>query len=280
MNPLAAERGRTTQRRTRSSRVDYGHELRELMRRYDLLKYLTVSMLKSGHRELVLGQLWWLLEPIITMAIYVFLIQGIFRGGNPNFAAFIFVSILPFRWFTQAVSQSQGVLTSIGGLMREVAFPKAIYPIALMLSNFFNFLVGFFVLVALLAWHHIFPTWNWLWLIPLVLQFAMLTLGISLLVSAGTFFFQDLKNIMNFVLQVLFYVSPCLYEVDRVPERFQAAYMMNPFASVFPAWRQVLLHGAMPNLRDFATVSAESAVILVLGYVVFVRLEKVFPKLV
>lgn len=273
-------RAKPVQRTTRGRRINYAHELRELFRRSDLIRYLTVSTLRSGHRELALGQLWWLLEPLITMAMFVFLVQGVFNRGGPNFAAFVFCAMLPYRWFTQAISQSQGVLSSIGGLMRDVAFPKVVYPIALTLSNLWNFVIGFGLLVVILLWHDIAPSWQWLWMFPLVLQFGVFTLGISMLVSSLTILFQDLKNIMGFVLQIVFYLSPALYTIDRIPERYRDLYMLNPFASIFPAWRAVLLNGQAPDLKAFAYVSLFSVGMLIVGYVVFVRLEKIFPKIV
>lgn len=264
---------------TRRGGVDYRHELQELARRSDLIKYLTISMLKSGHRELVLGQLWWLLEPVLSMMIFVFVVEIIFRRSLPNYAVFVFCAILPYRWLTQAVSQGQAVLSGIGGLMRDVAFPKAVYPIALTLSNLANFMVGLGLLFLLALGHGITPTWNWLWMVPLILQFGVMTLGASLLITGATVMFQDLKNIMGFVFQILFYLSPTLYTVDAVPERFRPVYMLNPFTSIFTTWRDVLMYDRPPDPILFGGVSLFSVALLVLGYLVFVRLEKLFPKI-
>lgn len=264
---------------SRSQQVDYKFELKELFRRSDLIKYLTISSLKSGHRELVLGQLWWLLEPVFSMLIFVFLVQVVFKRSMPNYAVFVFCAILPFRWFTQAISQGQSVLTGIGGLMKDVAFPKAVYPIALTLSNFFNFLVGFVLLFALMAFFEIPPTVYWLWIPVLMLQFGVMTLGASLLISGLTVMFQDLKNIMAFVLQILFYMSPTLYTIEQVPDRYRHILMLNPLSIIFTSWREVLMYGKSPDLFHFGLISVFSVLLLCLGFIVFTRLEKLFPKI-
>lgn len=271
-------RTRPQTRITSRRRVDLAFEARELWRRRELAWYLTTSTLKSGHRELLLGQLWWLLEPVISMLIYVFLVQVIFQRGTPNYPVFVFCAILPFRWFTQAVAQGQNVICSIGGLMKDIAFPKAVYPIALTLSNFFNFLMGFGFLVVLSLFMGIYPGLQWLWLPALVAQFFAFTLGTSLLVSAFTVLFQDLKNIVAFVFQIIFYLSPTLYSVDHVPASWRSLFMMNPFAQMFTAWRSVIIENQAPDMFVFGLLCAGSAALLAVGFLVFVRLEKSFPK--
>lgn len=281
MNQPAAQapRAPVTMRLTRRSRVDYGFELRELVKRRELIRYLTTSMLKAGHRELALGQLWWLLEPVFSMLIFYFLVTVIFQRGMPNYGVFVFCAILSYRWFTQAVSQSQSIIVSIGGLMRDIAFPKAVYPIALVISNLVNFSFGLIFLFVLMLATGIYPTWQWLWMGPLLVQFFVMTLGVTLLVSALTVLFQDLKNIMIFVFQIVFYMSPSLYTVDHLPARYRELYMLNPFAVIFTSWRNVLMYDLPPVFPHFWGVCALSAALLVVGYMVFVRLEKVFPKI-
>lgn len=281
MNQPAAPASRASAqvRITRRARVDYAFELRELFKRRELVRYLTSGMLKAGHRDLALGQLWWLLEPIFSMLIFYFLVTVIFRRGMPNYGVFVFCAILSYRWFTQAVSQSQNIIVSIGGLMRDIAFPKAVYPIALVLSNLINFAFGLLFLFVLMIVTGLYPTWQWLWMVPLLLQFFVLTLGVTLWVSALTVFFQDLKNIMVFVFQIIFYMSPSLYAVEHVPEQYRQLYMLNPFAIIFTSWRNVLMYDTPPVLPHFWGVCALSVLLLVTGYMTFVRLEKVFPKI-
>lgn len=278
MSETTATVRRPQARITSRRRVDLRFELRELYNRRELAWYLTTSTLKSGHRELLLGQLWWLLEPTISMLIYVFLVQVIFQRGMPNYAVFVFCAILPFRWFTQAVAQGQNVICSIGGLMKDIAFPKAVYPIALTLSNFFNFLMGFGFLVVLCLFFGIYPGVQWFWLLPLLTQFFAFTLGTSLLVSAFTVLFQDLKNIVAFVFQIIFYLSPTLYSVDHVPAAWRELFMLNPFAQMFTLWRTVIMENRAPDPLVFGVLCAGSALMLLVGFLVFVRLEKSFPK--
>jgi ABC-type polysaccharide/polyol phosphate export permease len=270
---------RTQTRITRQRSVNYAFELRELFSRWELIKYLTTSTLKSGHRDLVLGHLWWLLEPLMSMMIYVFLVEIIFQRGVPNYAVFVFCAILPYRWFTQAVAQSQGVITTLGSLMRDISFPKSVYPIALTLSNGINFGIGILLLLALAVTHGLYPALTWLWIGPLVLQMGVFALGVSLLLTGLTVFFRDLKNITTFIFHIIFYLSPTLYPIEFVPEKYRALYALNPFAIMFESWRDVLLRGTAPAALPFASVCVLSVVLLVVGYINFVRLEKSFPKI-
>jgi ABC-type polysaccharide/polyol phosphate export permease len=116
-------------------------------------------------------------------------------------------------------------------------------------------------------------------MIPLLLQFYIFTLGVTLLVSALTVLFQDLKNIMVFAFQIIFYMSPSLYAPEHVPEKFRSLFMLNPFSIVFTSWRDVLMFDRSPDLVHFGLLCVLSLALLIGGFVVFVKLEKVFPKL-
>ena len=164
--------------------------------------------------------------------------------------------------------------------MREVAFPKTILPLSQVIGAGAHFLFAFGVLLVVAVPFGIYPSAYALLVIPIALVQLTLTTGVALFVSALNVFFRDTTKLMNYVFRAGFFLSPTLYPVTLVPDRFRPIYDLNPFVTLFDSYRAIVMEHAFPDWSSLALVAGGSIIALVLGYLFFVRLQPSFAKLV
>jgi ABC-type polysaccharide/polyol phosphate export permease len=187
-----------------------------------LIGYMVRADVKKRGVDTVLGNVWWVLDPLITMLVYVLVMTVIFQRSTPDFPLFLLSAMVPFKWFTQTIGSSTGAITGKEGLIKQILFPKIILPITMTLSQIVSFLFGMAVL--LVVWFfayndHVTPQIVWVPLIAVV-QYV-LVLGITFMVSAVTVFYRDVGIIIGHFMRLLFWVSPILWSFTEVAGRGQ-----------------------------------------------------------
>jgi ABC-type polysaccharide/polyol phosphate export permease len=259
---------------------DLIRSLKELWKRNELIKYLVVSNLKTTHKGTVLGYFWWLLEPLLLMGVYFLLVSVIFKRGGQNYPIFLFCALLPWQFFTKSISQSVDSIASKAQLMKQIAFPKGVLPLSAVLSNFVNFLFGAVILFIMLLLYKIKITWWALLFFPLILLQLMFTIGFAFFLSCFSIYFRDIKFAMRFVLRIWFYLSPGLYPLSLVPEKYYSLYLINPFAVFFNSYREVLMNGTSPNFSYVGVAFLISTATFLAGAMYFTVNEKKIVKIV
>jgi ABC-type polysaccharide/polyol phosphate export permease len=244
----------------------------------DITRYLVTSELKVLYRNKALGYLWSLLEPLCMMGVYILLVAVIFQRGGPQYPVLVFSAILAWWWFTFSVT---GSVTSISGkakLIQTLYFPKGVLPLEKAITGLVRYLTGLIALVPLLFIFEAQWSLNVLWMPVLIFVQLLLTIGCCFFFAALGVYFRDLQNILRFLIRAWFFISPALYSVaDRVPERFQGIYMLNPFAALFESYKNVLVLGMPPDKYVFIA-AALGVVILLGGLELFARKEPDLAK--
>jgi len=267
-----------------------GEALRETWSRRRLIRYLVQADLKKKGSDTVLGNIWWILDPLLQMVVYVILVSVIFQRTTPDYPLFIFAAILPWKWFTSSVYDA---ITSVVGqerLIKQIQFPKIILPTATTFAGVANFAFGMIPLAGLLVLFYsdrISPT---LVFIPLIaaVQFVF-TLAFSFVVAGINVFFRDIANVSRHALRLWFYLSPGLYSAAAIEKLRETnpliadVMAINPFYTFFESYRNVIYGtptGApsMPLWGHLAAWLAGSVVLLVLATLLFKRLEPAFAK--
>jgi ABC-type polysaccharide/polyol phosphate export permease len=244
-----------------------------------LLWYLVKVDFKVTYQNKILGYIWSLLDPLMLMAVYVVLVQYIFRMGEPLYPVLLFSTLLPWHWFLHAVQRATTCITRRGKLIQTVAFPKVLLPTQEVLSTFSQYLLGFGALLLLLWAFKVQITIYIFWLPLAILAQFMLTWGIALLCSVGGVYFRDLSNILEFSLRMLWYLSPGLYSVaDRIPISYRPIYMLNPFAALFETYKNILVRGQPPPMQYLWLALGLGVVFLLLGFWLFARQERNLAK--
>jgi lipopolysaccharide transport system permease protein len=257
----------------------------DVVSRRRLILYLVRADLKKHGADTVLGNVWWVLDPLLTMLVYVVLVAVILRSTREAYPLFIFCAILPWKWFSSAVGAATICVVSRERIIKQVAFPKIVLPLSACVGGIVSFIFGLiplFAMLVLLFPNHLTP---WVLLIPVVaaVQF-LLTLGIGILLSGLTVFYRDVGLLMTHALRLWFYVSPALYGTDQIqslttknPE-LGRLFNLNPFTGLFESYRNLIYYGQAPTWDLLGIVVVESLVILVVGVLVFRRIEPAFAK--
>jgi len=221
--------------------------------------------MKAENKNKILGFVWSFLDPLLLLITYIILVHYIFGRGGPQFPVLLFIALLSWRWFTSSLSRSVTSITSKAGLIQSTRFPLAILPLSGIVIGFFDWLFGFVILLPMLFVFKASFTANILWL-PLLLLIQLIgTIGACLIVAVVGTYLSDLRNIIQFLIRLGFYLSPILYSVeDRVPERLATLYLVgNPFAGLLESYKNVVIRGAPPTEYALVGVAVAFAVFLI-----------------
>jgi lipopolysaccharide transport system permease protein len=277
----------------RSSSLDLLREaIDEVTSRRRLIRYLVQAAMKKRGSDTFLGNLWWILDPLLQMLVYVVFITIIARRPEPDYPLFIFSAILPWKWFSTVVTDGTLAVVSQGGLIRQIAFPKIVLPIASATAEVVGFAWGLIPLFLIMLFYSDRITIYLLWLPIIAAVQYVFSLASAVLVSAANVFFRDLGNVIQHALRLWWFLSPGLYSLDTLKSVtivqdhpvILKLFALNPFAVLFDAYRSAI-YGTTgggpplnPNLESLLALLAASLVFLALAAIFFKRVEPNFAK--
>jgi ABC-type polysaccharide/polyol phosphate export permease len=268
--------------------------VRRLYDRRETVRYLVSSQLRAGHRDKVLGNLWNLLDPMLFVGVYFVVFGLLFQqrapGRTTEFILYLSVGVLAWRFHGAAIAQGANCVRGNRGLIHEISFPKAVFPVAICLARLYDFLWGLLIVAVLTLVLGGGVTIYWLWLPVLLFLQLLFTVGVAFIVAYLGAFYADTVNIVDVAMRLWFYMSPIFYRVrgerSIIPEdheryqEFLFYYMLNPVACFFESYRDALLWGRMPEPDVLLYVASVSVVIAVVGLAIFARGEGSFAKYV
>jgi ABC-type polysaccharide/polyol phosphate export permease len=259
--------------------------IREIRSRRRLIRYLVLADLKKKGADTVLGNVWWVLDPLLQMLVYVLLVSVILNKSQPDYPLFIFAAILPWKWFTTAITDAIYSVSSQDRLIKQLQFPKIVLPTAATVAGVVNFAFGFIALGGLLLLFYRERATPYLVLLPLIaaVQFVF-TLAIAYAVAAINVFYRDVGNVSRHALRLWFYLSPGLYGAATLStlavnhKLFIQAMSFNPFFALFNAYRSVIYDGQAPDWTSLSVLLVGSLGLLLLTTILFKRVEPSFAK--
>jgi ABC-type polysaccharide/polyol phosphate export permease len=261
--------------------------IRDVRSRNRLIRYLVVADMKKRGADTILGNVWWILDPLLTMLVYVILVSIILRSTQPAYPLFVFCAVLPWKWFSSSISDATTCITTREKVIKQVAFPKIVLPVAATVSGLVSFAFGMIPLTAMMV--VLYPSYitPWLLAIPIVAAVqAGLTLALTILVAGLTVFYRDIGNLAGHLLRIWFYLSPALYGSSQIEslaanhKELYTLYNLNPFAGIFESYHDLIYYGQPPTWDMLGLVLVESLVLLVVAVLVFRRLEPSFAKVI
>lgn len=256
-------------------------DLRELWAYRELLWVLTARDVKVRYKQTVLGAAWAILRPVLTMVIFSVVFGTLARlpsDGLP-YPIFVFAALLPWTFFATAVGASGQSLVGSANLVSKVYFPRLIIPLASVGTALVDLLIATGILLAMMAWYGVGWTSNLLAAPLLLIGLVVAALGVGTLLSALTVAYRDFTHITPFLLQIWMYVTPVIYPVSIVPERWQWLLYLNPMTGLIEAFRSAFLGRPF----DWAGIGLSCAVALVVFLVAiayFERVERRFADIV
>jgi lipopolysaccharide transport system permease protein len=248
----------------------------------ELLYFLVWRDVKVRYKQTIIGAAWAILQPLMTMIIFT-VIFGNFANipsdGLP-YSIFAYTALMPWNYFSQAISRGGMSLVGDANLIGKVYFPRLIIPIASVVAPLIDFFLSFLVLIVMIAWFGIVPGWNIVYL-PIFLLLALMTgLAVVLWLSPLNVRYRDVSHTIPFLTQFWLYASPVAYPVSLVPEKWRLLYSLNPMVGVIEGFRWTLLGAEAPPFGVIAVSTAMVVVLLLGGIVFFKRMERTFADVI
>lgn len=255
------------------------HILREIFQYREMIANLVHKDLRGRYKGSVLGFLWTFINPLLQLVVYTMVFSVILRAGIDKYYLFLFVALIPWIFFANSLSGGAGLIIQEKNLVTKIYFPREVLPIAFVTSNFVNMLYSFvIVLAAVLIFGDHINIVAWFFL-PLIMAIEYIfALGCTLLASAVTVYFRDLQHILGIVVMAWQFLTPVLYSSDMVPEELMPIFLMNPMTSIITAYRDVLYYGHFPEMATLVIPFVISVCVLVIGTVVFRKLQRGFAE--
>jgi lipopolysaccharide transport system permease protein len=242
----------------------------------ELLYFLVWRDVKVRYKQTVMGTIWAILQPVLTMLMFVAIgsYANLASDSSTPYSIFIYAGLLPMNYFVQAISRSGLSLVADSNLVRKVYFPRLIIPLAAVTAPLVDFFVSFGVIVVMIAWFRV-PLHPSLLTLPVFLLFAVATaLAAGLWLSALNARYRDVGHTIPFLTQFWFFASPVFYSSKIFPEKWRLLYGLNPMVGVIDGFRWALLGKQAPALAPMALSMAVVIVLLLTGIVFFKRTEQ------
>lgn len=225
------------------------------------------------YKQSVIGILWAVLQPLSMMLLFVLVFGMIMKTptGNQPYVLFFYSGVLPWTFFSAAMSFAIPSLTNNFSLITKIYFPREVIPLSGIAVCFIDYLIGFAVYLVLLVSYRTPFTWNFLWYFPLMGLLVLFTVSIGYLLSALNVYYRDVKLASSFLLQIWFFFTPVIYSIDKVELHWKYLLFANPLTFVIENMRRVTLEGRGVVVWQFAVET-----LLVLG--IFVATQRMFIK--
>jgi ABC-type polysaccharide/polyol phosphate export permease len=246
---------------------------REIWQNWELIWALAMKELHVRYKRSTLGFLWSLLNPLMTMVILTLVFSTVMGSGISHFSVFLISALLPWTFLSQSLSYAVESIVQNSDLLKKIYVPKSVFPVAAIVSNLVNFLLSLIPLALLLLVLR-FPFHRTLLLLPVPLAgLVLFALGFGFFCAAANVYFRDVSHILQIVLSAWFYMSPIIYSLDMVPQRYRLLFRLNPMLYILNGFRLSIYWGQLPKLPSVGMSLAVGIVALLLGYGFFRRVE-------
>ena len=227
----------------------------------------------------LLGSIWSILNPLAMIFIYTIIFSKIMRaklaGVNDTmaFGLFLCAGLLTWGYFSELLNRCQYIFIEQANLLKKMKFPRITLPAILFLSSSLNFMIIFGIFILFLLITHRFPGWSILGFVPLLLMQQGFALGFGVFLGTLNVFFRDIGHFIGIVLQFWFWLTPIVYPITILPDRFQSLIRMNPMSRIVMSYQNIILRNEWPVWEDLQLHILISLASMILGAFIFVRLS-------
>ena len=253
----------------------------ELRRYRDLFYFLVWRDIKVLYAQTILGFSWAILNPLVQIVIFSIIfgrVASISTDGIP-YVLFSTVAIIPWTYMSEAMTAASQSLVQGKQVLGKIYFPRVLFPLTPILAKLVDFSISLVILVAVMFYYQVVPTWNLLMLPPLILAMMLVPTGLGMWLAALAIRYRDVKFAMSFFIKLLIYTAPILYTASAIPEQYRFWYSFNPLVAVIEGFRASLL-GTPFEWQFILPGLATSVLIFLSGAVYFRRMEKVFVDVI
>ena len=279
--------------------VAIGAALRELWGTREVLFTFVERDLRVRYKQAVLGAFWAIVQPIMLMVIFAVVFGKIAQVGSEGlpYPAFAYSVLVPWSLFTSSINYATSSIVGNSAIVRKIHMPREIFALSGIVSSGFDYAISFAILLAMLFVYRIWPTVEWVAIVPLLLVLMMLTVAVSLVAAAVTVYFRDTRYGIPMLMQILLYATPVAYPISKmipadcygatpcgpaVLHGFWAdAYQyLNPLAPIMNGFRRVMAHGQWPQWGPLGVAALVSFAGMCLAYWWYKRIDRTFADVI
>jgi lipopolysaccharide transport system permease protein len=256
--------------------------LPEIWRYRELLFQLVWRNFSANYRQSVIGTGWALIKPILSVLIFTVIFGRVAKlptDGTP-YPIFNFSALLPWSFFALVLLSSSSSVVAGGGLLTKVYFPRLVLPLATVFTGLIDFVIQFALLVFLMLWYQVAPTWTMLLLPLFVVQCAVTALAAGLWLCALNVKYRDVGQLVPFLSQSWMWITPIVYSSSMVPEKWRILYGLNPMVGVVEGFRWAVCGKAVPDWTMMGVSTAVAALLFVGGLYYFRKVETTFADVI
>jgi lipopolysaccharide transport system permease protein len=257
--------------------------LKEIWAYRELLFFMTWRDIKVRYKQTLLGAAWAIIRPVATMVVFSLFFGQLAKmpsDGLP-YPVFNYAALLPWTFFATGLTRTTSSVVGSGGLIKKVYFPRLIIPLSGVVGGLPDFGLAFIVLLGMMVYYGIYPSWTSIIWLPLLLLLATITaLGVGLWLAALNTRYRDVGQVMHFITQLWMFATPVVYPASLLSEPWRTLYSLNPMVGVVEGFRWSLLRSGNAPGTTVLIAAVVSIVVLITGLFYFRRMEKTFADVV
>jgi len=237
--------------------------------------------IKVLYAQTVLGFLWAILQPLIQIILFTVIFGRVAKIATDGIPYMLFASagIIPWTYISQAITHSSQSLVTGQSMLGKIYFPRVIFPISPVLSHLVDFTISIVILLAMMVYYRVMPTWNLLMFPVFVVLMVAISAGAGMWLSAMAIRFRDVKHALSFLIRILMFSAPIVYSASSIPGHYRFFYSLNPIVAVVEGFRACLL-GTNFAWGFIVPGTITGIMILVSGALYFNRMENVFADVI
>ena len=250
----------------------------ELYHYRELLKTNIHKEIRGKYKGSFLGVLWSFLNPLLMVLVYAIVFPYIMRVQQEHYLIYLITGIIPWIFFTTVVTSGCNCVWINGGIIKKVYFPREILPISVVGAALINFLISCIIILIFVVLGGIGLSFNILWVIPIAFIQSLFSLGVLFILSAINVYVRDIEYIVQFFVNLLFYATPIIYNVEMLPDKFRQLLIFNPMANFISMYRNIFYYKIHPEFSSLILMLLISIIVFIFGYSIFKKLEKGFAE--
>ena len=241
-----------------------------------LLSQLVSRDFKTRYKRSVLGVLWSMLNPLLTMCVQYIVFSNLFRWDVDNYAVYLLIGTVTFNFFSEATQAALSSITGSASLITKVYIPTYVFPVAKVLSSCINLCFSTLALYLIIFLQGMSLNWYHLLIPVLYVALILFSCGIGLILSAMMVYFRDTQFLYGVIIVLWMYLTPLFYPVDIIPDNLMGIYSLNPMYQYVTFFRTLVLDGTLPTLAQFAWCFGYAALFMLIGFALFKKLKRNF----
>jgi len=262
--------------------LNASHTLRELWQYRELFYFMVWRDIKVRYKQSLLGGLWAIIQPFATMVVFTLFFNKLagIESGNVPYPIFSYSALLPWTYFSGTITQMGNSLVNNQNLITKVYFPRITIPAAGAIRGLVDFAIASTILVGMMAYYRYAPDWTFVFWLALLVPLMALAMGVGMIFAAVNVKYRDVQHILPFVVQLWLFITPVIWPVSMLPDRWRIVLGLNPLAGLIEAFRACVLPAHELDLYLFGVSMAVTAIIFVAGAFYFRRTARSFADII